>query len=136
MGRALVIATVLVLSTLFPFLSAQAKNETVIAVMGVDGVQKAAIIAGAHYFSPNRIVVKAGVPVELRVKTEKTSKEHGFVLIAPEAGLDISVPIGGDARIISFTPTKRGEYRFYCDRKSFLVGTHRGKGMEGVLVVI
>src|SRR5512141_734958 len=79
----------------------------VVAVIGADGVQHVEITAGSYYFTPNAIVVKVNVPVELKVKKEGGTP-HGILLKAPEAGIDFDVTLGKDPKTITFTPTKVG----------------------------
>ncbi len=98
---------------------------------GVGDVQRVRVEAHSFYFEPNRIVVRAGVPVELTLKNNSLVVPHNFTLRAPEAGIDIDRNLGfkGGA-ILLFTPTKPGEYEFVCGK-----GSHMAKGMTGTLVV-
>jgi hypothetical protein len=41
----------------------------------------------------------------------------------------------GKTEIIRFTPTQRGLFTFYCDKKLLFFKSHRDKGMEGLLDV-
>ena len=86
--------------------------------------------------TPNQITVKAGQPVTLKVKNEAWFISHDLVIKAPEAGIDIKVNLGGgDSGEATFTPTKPGTYKMYCDKKSPGGATHDEKGMHGTLVV-
>jgi len=60
---------------------------------------------------------------------------HNFVLKAPEAGMDVTADLGKEPQTIRFTPTKVGEYPFYCDKKLLFFESHREKGMKGILKV-
>ena len=41
----------------------------------------------------------------------------------------------GKGTIVRFTPTQRGLFTFYCDKKLIFFKSHREKGMEGLLDV-
>ena len=43
---------------------------------GADGVQHVRVVAHSYWFEPNRIVVRAGVPVELTVKNAAFGVPH------------------------------------------------------------
>ena len=100
---------------------------------GADGVQHVRVIAHSYWFEPNRIVVRAGVPVEITIKNAAFGVPHNFTCFDHDAGLELSENLGmfrGQKRA-RFTPMKPGEYEFYCH-----VGSHAKKGMKGRLVVI
>ena len=98
------------------------------------GVQIVDVEVHTYYFKPNRIVVKAGQPVELVIHFKSFFVPHNFTCRHAEGGIDIDRSAG----FMSFRRTKRatfnattpGEYDFYCD-----VGSHMMKGMMGTLVV-
>lgn len=98
-----------------------------------DGVQRVRVVAHSFWFEPNRIVVKAGVPVEFHVKNGGPFVPHNLTCDAPEAGIHLDEGLGmfWDGETARFTPTKPGEYPFYCDKDS-----HAKKGMKGTLVVV
>ncbi len=87
------------------------------------------------YFEPSRVVTEVGKPLKLTLKKRSGFLgivPHDFNLMAPEAGIEIEnqkVP-GGDGVTITITPTKVGEYKFYCSKDK-----HAEKGMVGVLIV-
>jgi plastocyanin len=86
----------------------------------------------SFYFHPNRIVVKAGRPVELEIHNSATFVPHNFSVHDAEAGLDVHADVRwfhGSARA-RFTPKKAGEYTFLCAKDA-----HMKKGMTGTLVV-
>ena len=107
--------------------------QEVTARPDVDGVQRVRIEAHSYYFSPNRIVVKANLPVELTVKQSALFVPHNFTCIAPDAGVDVKKGLGmlRESKRLRFIPTTPGEYPFFC-----AVGSHAKKGMTGTLVVV
>ena len=114
------------------------KTEKVFkAIVDKDGVQRVDILGGGYFFTPNRIIVKVNVPVELKVRKESGVVPHNIVIKEPEAGINVDESLDTDPKIIKFTPTKTGTYPFYCSKKKFFFFTsHREEGMEGVLEVI
>jgi hypothetical protein len=56
-------------------------------------------------------------------------KEPGAALM-----LEQDVPTG-KGTIVRSTPTQRGLFKFYCDKKILFFKGHRDKGMEGLLDV-
>lgn len=101
-----------------------------------DGVQRIRVISGSYFFKPDRIVVKANVPVELLASRESGITPHNFVIQAQEAGVMVDEDLATDPKKIAFTPTKAGKYPFYCSKKLPFMAGHREKGMEGVLEVV
>ena len=106
------------------------------AAVDSDGVQRVDILGGGYFFTPNHIIVKVDVPVELKVRKESGIVPHNIVIKAPETGINVDESLDTDPKIIRFTPTKIGNYTFYCDKKLLFFESHREKGMEGVLEVI
>lgn len=100
-----------------------------------DGIQKVKIIATDYSFTPNRISVKVNMPVELSVRKESGLVPHTIVLNAPDAGINFSESLSTEPVTITFTPTKAGEYTFFCSKKLPFVKSHREKGMVGILIV-
>lgn len=105
------------------------------ASVGADGVQRARIEGGSYFFRPERVAVKANVPVELTVSVARGLVPHSFVIQAPEAGIDIDESLSSTPKTIRFTPTAAGSYPFYCRNRLLFLESHRDKGMAGVLVV-
>ena len=101
-----------------------------------DGVQRVDILGGGYFFTPNHIIVKVDLPVELKVRKESGIVPHNIVIKAPEAGISVDESLDTEPKTIRFTPTKTGVYTFYCDKKLLFFESHREKGMAGVLEVI
>lgn len=115
----------------------RAKSEKpFIAVVDKDGIQHVDMVGGGYFYSPNHIIVKVNVPVELKVKKESGIVPHNIVMKAPEAGIEFDLSIHEDPQVIRFTPTRIGKYTFYCDKKLLFFESHREKGMEGTLEVV
>ena len=105
------------------------------ATVDQDGVQRVEILGGGYFFTPNRIIVKVNIPVELKVRKESGITPHNIVIKAPEAGINFDISLGDEPKVIRFTPTKSGTYPFYCNKKLLFFEGHREKGMEGALEV-
>jgi len=99
-----------------------------------DGVQRLDVNVHSFYFSPNRITVESGKPVDLTLHFKSLFTPHNMSCNAPEAGIQIDRSIGiisfDHSKHVRFTPTKSGEYEFYCG-----VDGHMRKGMTGTIVV-
>jgi sulfite exporter TauE/SafE/plastocyanin len=78
----------------------------------VNGVQRVTIQVVKNGYSPNYIQVKAGVPVELTLKTKDTyTCASSFILKA----FNVRMRLGPtDSQTVTFTPTKKGKYPFSC----------------------
>jgi len=88
--------------------------------------------AESFFFKPSHIQVVAGMPVRMTLKSGAFIIPHNFSIHAPDAGIDINADIGhGKTVVVEFTPTKAGEYPFYCGKDG-----HAEKGMTGTLVVV
>ncbi|HET9735925.1 MAG TPA: quinol oxidase [Burkholderiales bacterium] len=115
---------------------AQGDKDKVVASLDADGVQRVRIVGGSYFFKPGHIVVKVNVPVELLASRESGITPHNLLIKAPEAGLDVEVDLGTEAKKIAFKPTAVGKYPIYCSKKLPFMAGHREKGMEGVLEVV
>ncbi|TAL10503.1 MAG: quinol oxidase [Nitrospirae bacterium] len=106
------------------------------APIAADGVQRAVVEADSYDFTPRHLVVRAGKPVELTVKSLTWLVPHTVVIDDPRSGLVIheEVPAGGSVTV-RFTPAVTGTFAIYCDKKLPFFKSHREKGMEGVLEV-
>lgn len=114
---------------------AQTVYQVADAAMGEDGVQRLELVADNYFYRPNYLVVKAGTPVEMKIRRESRLVPHDFVLSIPEAGIDIREPISTAGTLIRFTPTVPGKFSFSCSERLLFFASHQDKGMEGVLEV-
>ncbi len=107
--------------------------QEVTAQPDAQGIQRVRVVAHSYWFEPNRIVVKAGVPVELTVKNAAFMVPHNLTCNAADAGILVSANLGmlRGRKVARFTPEKPGEYEFFCH-----VGSHAKHGMKGTLVVV
>ena len=105
----------------------------VTAKADAQGVQHVKIEAHSFWFEPNRVVVKAGQPVEMTVKNTATFVPHNLTCNDADAGVLVGANVGmfRGQKVVKFTPTKPGEYEFFCH-----VDGHAKKGMKGVIVVV
>lgn len=113
---------------------AGAERQEFTASIDKDGVQRVEILGDSYHFTPNYIIFKVNVPVEIKIRKEGLTP-HDFVLKAPEAGMDVEVDLGREPTLINFKPTRTGTYVFYCSKKMILMSSHREKGMEGTIEV-
>ncbi|HKN86298.1 MAG TPA: cupredoxin domain-containing protein [Nitrospiraceae bacterium] len=119
--------------------SAVESSETsppVVVSVDSDGVQRVTIVVDSYSYTPSHLEVEVGKPVELILKSVTIITPHNFVLKEPTAGLMIEEDVpSGKGTIVRFTPTQRGLFPFYCDKKLLFFKSHRDKGMEGLLDV-
>jgi len=98
------------------------------------GVQVVDVDVHSFYFKPNRIVVDAGKPVDITLHFKSFFVPHNFTCHDPDAGISTTVGAGfmsfKRTKHVRFTPTKAGEYDFFCH-----VDGHAKKGMTGAIVV-
>jgi len=100
------------------------------------GVQRATIVMDSYSYSPNDLSVQAGQPVELILHNKATFIPHTFVIADPASGLHVHVEVSaGESETVRFTPTTRGTFPFYCDKKLLFFKSHRDRGQEGRLDV-
>ena len=90
----------------------------------------------SYTIKPDRITVKAGEPVILKVKNEATFIPHNLVIKAPQAGVEVKIDVSaGKTGEVRFTPTQPGSYEMLCDKQPPIGKSHKEKGMHGTLVV-
>jgi len=98
------------------------------------GVQAVDVEVHSFYFKPSRIIVDQGKPVDLKLHFKSWFAPHNFSCVDAEAGVSGSASTGafsfGSTKHVKFTPTKSGEYEFFCH-----VDGHAKKGMKGTIVV-
>jgi plastocyanin domain-containing protein len=107
------------------------EKHAISATIDSDGLQRAEIKGGGYFFKPNRIILKVNVPTELKLTKESGIVPHNFVIKAPEAGIDIDVPLGTEPKVITFKPIKTGTYPFHCSKKLLFFEQPRRKRHEG-----
>jgi plastocyanin len=93
------------------------------------------IVVDSYSFSPDYIKVKAGMPVELMLRSVTSLIPHNFTIDDPASGLDVDVDVpSGEDVTVTFTPEKTGKFEFYCGKKG-IFGAHKKKGMVGTIEV-
>jgi len=112
------------------------KEKRFIAVIGADGVQRVEVVGGDYYFDPNYIIVKVNVPVELTIKKADGYTPHNMVVAAPDAGINFSVDLGKEPKVVKFTPTMAGKYEMLCDKKLLFFKSHKERGMDGMIEAV
>jgi plastocyanin len=115
--------------------NAAAEKKEFMAKIDPDGVQRVEVLAGSYFFNPNYVVVKVNVPVEMKITLESGMIPHDIVLKASEAGMDLTLELGSTPQVMRFTPTKTGQFTFYCSKKLLFFESHKDKGMSGTLEV-
>lgn len=140
-GRSMQKLRVLTLTSVFLLLVTLMSEDHgygVISVIHPDerGVQRATITMDSYSYSPNELSVQVGQPVELILHNEATFIPHTFVIADPASGLHVHVEVSaGESETVRFTPTTRGTFAFYCDKKLLFLKSHRDRGQEGRLEV-
>jgi heme/copper-type cytochrome/quinol oxidase subunit 2 len=77
-----------------------------------DGVQKVLIIARNEGYSPQKVRVKAGVPVQLTVQTKDSYTCASYFYLK---AFNIKMQLGpNDSQTATFTPTQPGSYQYTC----------------------
>ncbi|WP_198649938.1 cupredoxin domain-containing protein [Zobellella maritima] len=117
-------------------LAGPALSAPLTATIAADGVQRVHIKGGSHFFNPDHIVVKVGVPVELVVSKEPGLVPHSLVIWSPRAGIDVDITLGERETRVNFTPRAVGSITFYCQEKLLFFASHKEKGMVGTLEVV
>jgi plastocyanin len=115
---------------------ANGEQKVLMAHVGEDGVQRARIVGGEYFFEPQRVIVKANIPVELSLSKEASIVPHTFVINAPQASVIVDEELSTEIRRIAFTPTTPGIYPYYCRNRLLFFKSHRDHGMEGELEVV
>jgi heme/copper-type cytochrome/quinol oxidase subunit 2 len=111
-------------------------GHPMVVPLAADGVQRATITLDSYSYAPSHVIVEAGKPVELTLTSVTTIIPHNFIIKDPAGDLSIEQDVGaGKTVTITFTPTQRGTFPIYCDKRLWPLPSHRDKGMEGTLEV-
>lgn len=104
-----------------------------VTAVSAGSVQRVTIVAHTYWFDPNRVVLKAGEPVELTAKNGTLLTPHNLTCFDKDAGIEVSANLRFfyGRKTVRFTPVKPGEYEFFCH-----VGSHAKHGMKGTFVVV
>jgi plastocyanin len=136
LARAAIMAGLAFVSTPVLAVESLETSAPVIVPIDSDGVQRATIVVDSYSYAPRHLQVEVGKPVELILNSVTIITPHNFVLKEPAAGLMIEQDVPtGRGTIVRFSPTQRGLFTFYCDKKLLFFKSHRDKGMEGLLDV-
>ncbi|HJV24197.1 MAG TPA: quinol oxidase [Aromatoleum sp.] len=104
------------------------------ATADADGVQRVAIVGGSYFFKPDKVVAKAGQPLEISVRMEQGIVPHRFVLDGPNGKPAAEVELSAAPRTVR-VELPPGEYQFYCPNRLLMFKSHRERGMTGTLQV-
>lgn len=131
-----VLISLMLFSLSWPLAAFTAESQGVIVPVSADGTQRMEVTVDSYSFTPNRLIVKENIPVELTLKSVTWLVPHNFVLKSPEAGLEVEqeVPPGATATV-RFTPTRSGEFKFVCTKKLLFFPSHEDLGMIGTLEI-
>ncbi len=104
--------------------------------VAADGVQRATVVLDSYLYQPSHLIVEAGKPVELTLRSVTTITPHNFIIKELAPGMSIEQDVGaGKTVTVKFTPTQPGTFPIYCDKRLWPFPSHRDKGMEGKLEV-
>jgi uncharacterized cupredoxin-like copper-binding protein len=107
--------------------SSSAQSEAT-AVVGVDGTQTLTVKGTEMQFTPTRISVKAGQPVQLTFENDG-HVVHDFTLAQGVATRFQTAASGGQQTTGTFAVTAPGTYTFVCAQPG-----HESAGMKGTLI--
>jgi plastocyanin len=104
-----------------------------VTATSTDSLQHVTIKTNTYWYDPNRVVLKAGKEVELKVKNGSMMVPHNLTCFEKDAGIEVSANVGmfWGSKTVRFTPTQPGEYEFFCH-----VDSHSKHGMKGTFVVV
>ncbi|HEX8750586.1 MAG TPA: cupredoxin domain-containing protein [Nitrospira sp.] len=104
--------------------------------VGADGVQRTNITLDSYSYQPGHLIVEAGKPVELTLTSVTTFTPHNFIIKDPAGSLTVEQDVSaGKTVVVKFTPSQKGTFPIYCDKRLWPLPSHRDKGMEGKLEV-
>jgi plastocyanin len=99
-------------------------------------VQRLSMTMDSYSYQPRELTVRAGQPVELTLHNAATFTPHSFVVDDAASGLHLRAEVpAGETQTIRFTPSQRGIFPYYCDKKLLFFKSHRERGQEGRLEV-
>ncbi len=111
-------------------------GEKYVAKIDDDGVQRVEMVGGSYFYKPDHVVVKRGIPVEIKIVKDSLIVPHNIIIEKMDGGEDIKETITRNEKVIRFTPSDTGTYKFYCDKKFLFLKSHEDKGMKGVIEVV
>ena len=104
--------------------------------VSADGVQRTNITLDSYSYQPGYLIVEAGKPVELTLTSVTTFTPHNFIIKDPAGSLTVEQDVSaGKTVVVKFTPSQKGTFPIYCDKRLWPLPSHRDKGMEGKLEV-
>ena len=104
--------------------------------VAADGVQRTSITLDSYSYQPSHLIVEAGKPVELTLTSVTTFTPHNFIIKDPAGSLTVEQDVSaGKTVVVKFTPSQKGTFPIYCDKRLWPLPSHRDKGMEGKLEV-
>lgn len=107
------------------------------ASVGPDGVQRIAIRCGADFFDPNRIVVRARVPVELVISTTDDVAPQSFVIDLPAPGAGrLKAAVGPAQKKLPFLPSLHGRFQVACQDSASGPADPAQRSKKGTLTVV
>ncbi len=113
-----------------------AESQATTVPVAADGVQRLEVTVDSYSFTPNHLIVKQNVPVELIFKSVTWMVPHSFVIKSSEAGLEVEKEIpAGQTVTARFTPGRAGEFKFLCSKKLLFFEGHADRGMVGTVEV-
>jgi plastocyanin len=111
-------------------------DEPLVLQPDKDGVQRATIKMESYAFTPKKLIVEQGKPVELTLQNDSFLVPHNFLLDSPEGERLVEENISsGETETVQFTLMTPGTYSFYCDKQFLFFPNHREEGMEGTIIV-
>ena len=103
---------------------------------GADGVQRTSVTLDSYSYQPSHLIVEAGKPVELTLTSVTTFTPHNFIIKDPGGSLTVEQDVSaGKTVVVKFTPSQKGTFPIYCDKRLWPLPSHKDKGMEGKLEV-
>jgi heme/copper-type cytochrome/quinol oxidase subunit 2 len=104
--------------------------------VAADGVQRTSVTLDSYSYQPSHLIVEAGKPVELTLTSVTTFTPHNFIIKDPAGSLTVEQDVSaGKTVVVKFTPSQKGTFPIYCDKRLWPLPSHRDKGMEGKLEV-